>query len=174
MTKFIAMLFLPSSVLSFLSWLPTVILGTGLVRQLTPSLGTTNATGAHIATDAKYGIPIPRDHKMRICYNEGERDIPVNIHNCLPVTRKIIRMRRSEQMRDFQGSDCPIAITDYGTACTVTLSSQSTADEDRFSFRAVAMLAYSILEMCETPGYGGELNLGTKGFKVSVDASEDL
>ena len=36
------------------------------------------------------------------------------------------------------------------------------------------MLAYSILEVCETPGYGGILNLGTKGFRVSVDAFEDL
>ena len=151
-----------------------MILGAGLVQQVTPSLAITNTTGAHTATDAENPESVVREHRMRICYNEDERSIPVNIHNCLPVTRKIIRMRRSEQMRDFEGSDCPIVITDYGTACTVTLSSQSTTDEDRFSFRAVAILAYSILEMCETPGYGGESSLGTKGFKVSIDASEEL
>ena len=151
-----------------------MILGAGLVQQLTPSLANTNATGAHMATDVQHAESVLREHQRRICYNEDERSIPVNIHNCLPVTRKIIRMRRSEQMRDFEGSDCPIAITDYGTACTITLSSQSTNDEDRFSFRAVAVLAYSILEMCETPGYGGELSLGTNGFRVSIDASEEF
>ena len=168
------MFFPSSSVLSLLSQLPMVILGAGLVQELTPSLAITNATSTHITTDARHAESMLREHKMRICYTEDEREIPVNIHNCLPVTRKMIRMRGSEQMRIFKGSDCPVAITDYGTSCTITLSSQSTTDEDRFSFRAVAMLAYSILEMCETPGYGGILNLGTKGFRVSIDAFEDL
>ena len=105
-----------------------------------------------------------------VCYAEDERAIPVNIQNCLPVTRKIIRMRRSELRRLFKGSYCPIIINEYGTACTITLESDSFSDEDLFSFRVVALLAYSILEACETPGLGGEAGLGTKGFRVRVDA----
>ena len=110
------------------------------------------------------------DPEKRICYNEEERTIPVNVQNCLPVTRKMIRMRRSEQLRIFKGSNCPIAVTDYGTACTITLESDSVSDEDYFSFRAVALEAYSILETCQTPGLGGRSRLGTKGFQVKVDA----
>lgn len=105
-----------------------------------------------------------------VCYNEDERMIPVNIQSCLPVTRKMIRMRRSEQMRVFKGSNCPITITDYGTACTITLESDSFGDEDRFSFRAVALMAYSILEICERPGLGGRARFGNEGFSVRVDA----
>ena len=112
------------------------------------------------------------DPQKRICYNEEERIIPVSVQNCLPVTRKMIRMRRSEQLRIFEGSNCPIAVTDYGTACTITLESETTSDEDYFSFRAVALEAYSILETCQTPGLGGRARLGTKGFRVKVDATE--
>ena len=112
------------------------------------------------------------DPKKRICYNEEERTIPVNVQNCLPVTRKMIRMRRSEQLRIFKGSSCPIAVTNYGTACTITLESDSMSDEDYFSFRAVALEAYSILEACQTPGLGGRAPLGTQGFQVKVDAMD--
>ena len=124
---------------------------------------------AHFWNHTSSGLGEPQ---KRICYNEEERTIPVNIQNCLPVTRKMIRMRRSEQLRIFKGSSCPIAITDYGTACTITLESDSMSDEDYFSFRAVALEAYSILEICQTPGLGGRARLGTKGFRVKVDAIE--
>lgn len=53
------------------------------------------------------------DHQKSVCYSEDQREIPVNVQNCLPVTRKMIRMRRSEQFRLFKGSDCPITITEY-------------------------------------------------------------
>ena len=136
----------------------------------TPSLTSVLEPGtAHFWNHTFAGLGEPQ---KRICYNEEERTIPVNVENCLPVTRKMIRMRRSEQLRIFKGSSCPIAVTDPGTACTITLESDSTSDEDYFSFRAVALEAYSILEICQTPGLGGKAPLGTKGFRVNVDAME--
>ena len=124
---------------------------------------------AHFWNHTISGLPDPQ---KCICYDEEERTIPVNVQNCLPVTRKMIRMRRSEQLRLFKGSSCPIAVTDYGTACTITLESDSMSDEDYFSFRAVALEAYTILETCQTPGLGGRAPIGTKGFRVKVDAME--
>ena len=125
------------------------------------------------------GYPVPPrnyttstldEPRERLCYTENERSVPANVYNCLPITRKMIRMRRSEQLRLFKGSDCPIVIRDYGTACTVTLQSNSASNEDHFSFRAVALMADWILKTCETPGFGGKAPLGTEGFDVKVDA----
>lgn len=67
------------------------------------------------ATDHHWNGPsrIWENHQKSVCYSEDERVIPVNVQNCLPVTRKMIRMRRSELFRLFKGSDCPITITEY-------------------------------------------------------------
>lgn len=64
-----------------------------------------------------------------------------------------------------------IPVSTQGTACAITLESETTSAEDQFSFRVVALTAYSILETCEIPGLGGRVRLGTEGFFVRVDAT---
>jgi len=101
---------------------------------------------------------------------------PISESLCMPVTRKIMRTRRSELPSTHNPANAPWRFTERGTPCVVILGAYDERREgDVFSLRLVALKAVEILETCgegiRKVGYGGMVSVGPKAkFRVKVDS----
>ena len=110
------------------------------------------------------------------CYPEEiEHGHAVSSDLCLPVTRKIMTMRRAERPTTWYTYDMPRRIRERGTPCVVTLNAYDPRGGwDVFSLRVVGLKAVEILELCGkgegNVGWGGRATVGKEElFWVSVD-----